>query len=111
MATAAALDARFAALAHPIRRQIVARLAEGEATVTELARPFELSQPAITKHLGVLERAGLITRGRDAQRRPARLRPEGIKDVAEWTEGYRRFWEETYERLDEYLQELKGEER
>ncbi len=109
-AATAALDARFAALAHPTRRAILARLADGEATVTELARPFSLSQPAITKHLGVLDRAGLISRGRDAQRRPARLRAEGLKDVAEWTEGYRRFWEESYDRLDEYLEELKGKE-
>jgi DNA-binding transcriptional ArsR family regulator len=105
------LNARFAALADPTRRAILARLAEGEAIVTELAAPFEMSQPAITKHLKVLERAGLIARGRDAQRRPCRLRAEGIKDVAEWTEGYRRFWDESYQRLDEYLEELKGKER
>jgi DNA-binding transcriptional ArsR family regulator len=111
VSTATALDARFAALAHPTRRAILARLARGEATVTELARPFTMSQPAITKHLGVLERAGLITRGRDAQRRPCRLRAEGLKDVAEWTESYRQFWEESYDRLDEYLDELKGKER
>jgi DNA-binding transcriptional ArsR family regulator len=110
-ATAAVLDVRFAALADPTRRAILARLAQGEATVTELAAPFTISQPAITKHLNVLERAGLISRGRDAQRRPCRLRPEGIKDVAEWTEGYREFWDESYDRLDEYLQELKGRER
>lgn len=106
----AVLDARFAALAHPTRRAILARLARSEATVTELARPFETSQPAITKHLGVLERAGLITRGRDAQRRPCRLRAEGIREVAEWAETYRQFWEESYDRLDEYLEELKGKE-
>jgi DNA-binding transcriptional ArsR family regulator len=105
------LDARFAALAHPTRRAILARLAKGEATVTELARPFTMSQPAITKHLGVLERAGLISRGRDAQRRPCRLRPEAIKDVAEWAVSYREFWEESYDRLEEYLRESKGEER
>lgn len=110
-ATAATLDAKFAALADPTRRAILARLAKGEATVTELAAPFTMSQPAITKHLKVLERAGLIGRGRDAQRRPCRLRPEGIKDVAEWTESYRQFWEESYDRLDEYLEELKGKER
>jgi DNA-binding transcriptional ArsR family regulator len=113
MATIAAkrLDARFAALAHPTRRAILARLSKGEATVTELARPFTMSQPAITKHLGVLERAGLITRGRDAQRRPCRLRAEAIKEVADWAEGYREFWDESYERLDEYLDELKEKER
>jgi DNA-binding transcriptional ArsR family regulator len=111
-ATAAdVLDSRFAALAHPTRRAILARLAEGEATVTELARPFTMSQPAITKHLRVLERAGLISRSRDAQRRPCRLRPEAIRDVAEWAEGYRQFWEESYDRLDEYLEELRGKEK
>ena len=111
MSTATAemvLDARFAALANPTRRAIVARLAEGEATVTELARPFSMSQPAITKHLRVLERAGLISRGRDAQRRPCRLQPRAVKDVADWAESYRRFWEESFDRLDEYLEELKG---
>ena len=108
--TADVLDARFAALADPTRRAILARLAEGEATVTELAAPFTISQPAITKHLKVLERAGLISRRRDAQRRPCRLQAEAIKDVAEWTETYRRFWEESYERLDEYLEELKRKE-
>jgi len=110
-ATAEVLDTRFAALADPTRRAILARLAKGDATVTELAAPFTMSQPAITKHLKVLERAGLISRGRDAQRRPCRLRAEGIKDVAEWTESYRRFWDESYERLDEYLEELKRKER
>lgn len=110
-ATAEMLDARFSALADPTRRAILARLRKGEATVTELAAPFTMSQPAVTKHLKVLERAGLIARGRDAQRRPCRLRPEAIKDVAEWTESYREFWEESYDRLDEYLEELKGKER
>ncbi len=110
-ATADVLDARFAALADPTRRAILARLTKGEATVTELAAPFAMTQPAITKHLKVLERAGLIARGREAQRRPCRLRPEAIKDVAEWTEEYRRFWEESYERLDEYLEELKRKEK
>ena len=111
MTTAAGtLDARFAALADPTRRAILARLSKGQATVTELAAPFTMSQPAITKHLNVLERAGLITRGRDAQRRPCRLRAEGLKDVAEWAESYRRFWEESYDRLDEYLGELKRKE-
>ena len=110
-ATAAVLDARFAALADPTRRAILKRLAKGEATVTELAKPFPVSQPAITKHLKVLESAGLVSRSRDAQRRPARLRPEAIKDVSEWTETYREFWEESYERLDGYLAELKRKGR
>ncbi|MGH2736680.1 MAG: ArsR/SmtB family transcription factor [Actinomycetota bacterium] len=110
-ATTEVLDARFGALADPTRRAILARLAKGEATVTQLAAPFTMSQPAITKHLKVLERAGLISRGRDAQRRPCRLRPEAIKDVAEWAEGYRKFWEESYDRLDEYLEELKRKEK
>ena len=105
------LDARFGALADPTRRAIIARLSRGEATVTELAAPFTMTQPAITKHLKVLERAGLITRGRDAQRRPCMLRPEAIKDVAQWAEQYRHFWEESYERLDEYLEELKRKEK
>jgi DNA-binding transcriptional ArsR family regulator len=109
--SAEVLDTRFAALADGTRRAILARLARGEATVTELAAPFSISQPAITKHLKVLERAGLITRHRDAQRRPCRLRPEALRDVAEWTETYREFWEESYDRLDEYLQELKRKER
>lgn len=110
-ATVEVLDARFAALADPTRRAILARLAKGEATVTELATPFTISQPAVTKHLRVLERAGLISRGRDAQRRPCRLQAEAIKDIAEWTESYRQFWDESYERLDEYLVELKRKER
>lgn len=105
------LDTKFAALADPTRRAILARLAGGEATVTELSAPFTMSQPAITKHLKVLEHAGLIARGRDAQRRPCRLRAEALKDVAEWTESYRQFWDETYERLDGYLEELKRKER
>ena len=102
------LDATFAALADPTRRGILARLALGEASVGELAAPFEMSQPAISKHLKVLERAGLIARGRDRQRRPARLQAEPLREVAEWAERYRRFWEESYERLDEYLEELQG---
>ena len=110
-AAAEALDTRFAALADPTRRAILARLARGDATVTELGAPFTISQPAITKHLKVLEHAGLITRGRDAQRRPCRLRAEAIKDVAEWAEGYREFWDESYERLDDYLEELKRKEK
>jgi DNA-binding transcriptional ArsR family regulator len=110
-ATAEALDARFAALADPTRRAILKRLAKGEATVTELAKPFRVTQPAITKHLKVLERAGLISRRSDAQRRPASLRPEAIKDVAEWTETYREFWEERYDKLDGYLETMKRKER
>ena len=102
------LDRTFAALADPTRRAIVARLAVGEASVTELAAPFEISLPAISKHLKVLERAGLITRGRERQSRPARLEAGPLKEVAEWTQRYRRFWEESYDRLDEYLEELQG---
>jgi DNA-binding transcriptional ArsR family regulator len=102
------LDHTFTALADPTRRAILSRLAAGEASVTELAAPFEMSLPAVSKHLKVLERAGLIARGRDRQRRPARLEAEPLREVAEWTEPYRRFWEESYERLDEYLDELQG---
>ena len=109
MATATEeLDRTFAALADPTRRAILARLAGGEATVTELAEPFDITLPAVSKHLKVLERAGLIARGRAAQWRPARLEAKPLKDVAEWTERYRRFWEESYDRLDEYLEELRG---
>ncbi|WP_410660901.1 ArsR/SmtB family transcription factor [Amycolatopsis sp. lyj-112] len=99
------LDVTFAALADPTRRAILARLAHGEATVTELAEPFAMSQPAISKHLKVLERAGLIARGRDAQRRPCRLLAEPLKDATEWLGGYRRFWDETFSRLDLVLDE------
>src|SRR5919204_6905800 len=102
------LDRTFAALADPTRRAILGRLAAGEASVTELAAPFEISLPAISKHLKVLERAGLIARSRERQWRPARLEAGPIKEVAEWAEGYRRFWEESYDRLDEYLEELQG---
>ena len=102
------LDRTFAALADPTRRAILARLASGEASVTELGEPFEMSLPAVSKHLKVLERAGLIARGRERQRRPARLEAEPLKEIAEWTERYRRFWEESYDRLDEYLDELQG---
>jgi len=102
------LDRTFSALADPTRRAILARLATGEASVTVLAEPFDMSLPAISKHLKVLERAGLIVRGREAQWRPARLEAGPLKEVAEWAEAYRRFWEESYERLDEYLEELKG---
>jgi DNA-binding transcriptional ArsR family regulator len=105
------LDATFAALADPTRRAILARLAAGEATVTELAAPFAMSQPAISKHLKVLERAGLVARGRDAQRRPRRLAARPLKDAADWLEGYRRFWEESFRRLDTLLDELKTKEK
>lgn len=101
------LDRTFGALADPTRRAILARLAKGEASVSELAEPFEMSLPAVSKHLKVLERAGLVTRGRERQWRPARLRATPIKEVAEWTDRYRRFWEERYDRLDEYLDELQ----
>jgi DNA-binding transcriptional ArsR family regulator len=102
------LDRTFAALSDPTRRAILARLATGEASVTELGEPFEMTLPAVSKHLKVLERAGLISRGRERQWRPARLEAGPLKDVAEWTEWYRRFWEESYDRLDEYLDELQG---
>src|SRR5436309_10358548 len=102
------LDTVFAALADPTRRAILARLASGEASVTELADPFDMSLPAVSKHLKVLQRAGLIARGRERQWRPARLEAGPLKEVAEWTERYRRFWEESYDRLDEYLDELQG---
>src|SRR5436309_11152921 len=102
------LDRTFAALADPTRRAILARLTKGEASVTELAAPFDMSLPAVSKHLKVLERAGLIARGRQRQWRPARLEAGPLKEVAEWAEGYRRFWEESYDRLDEYLEELQG---
>jgi DNA-binding transcriptional ArsR family regulator len=102
------LDRTFGALADPTRRAILARLAKGEASVTELAEPFEMSLPAVSKHLKVLERAGLVSRGRERQWRPARLRATPIKEVAEWTDRYRRFWDERYDRLDEYLDELQG---
>ena len=104
----AQLDRTFSALADPTRRAILARLSTGEATVTELAEPFEMSLPAVSKHLKVLERAGLIARGRERQWRPARLQAEPLKDVVEWVERYRRFWDESYDRLDEYLDELQG---
>jgi DNA-binding transcriptional ArsR family regulator len=102
------LDATFAALADPTRRAILARLAAGEATVTELAEPFDMTQPAVSKHLKVLERAGLVSRGRDAQRRPCRLEPRPLRAVTEWLERYRRHWQESYERLDALLAELDG---
>ncbi|AMV26612.1 Transcriptional repressor SdpR [Gemmata sp. SH-PL17] len=107
MATAR-LDATFAALADPTRRAILARLAQGEATVTELVAPFKLSQPAISKHLKVLEKAGLISRGRDAQKRPCRIAPEPLAEANEWLENYRALWEANFERLDDLLEELKS---
>ena len=103
------LDLTFATLADPTRRAILARLASGEASVKELAEPFEMTQPAISKHLKVLERAGLISRGRDAQRRPCKLEAAPLEDAAAWVEEYRRFWELRLDRLDEYLQELQNE--
>ena len=101
------LSTTFAALADPTRRAILARLAEGEAMVTELAEPFDLSLPAISKHLKVLQRAGLIEQGRQAQWRPCRLTPEPLRDVADWIGQYRRHWEESFDRLDKYLRELQ----
>jgi DNA-binding transcriptional ArsR family regulator len=109
--TAARLDATFAALADPTRRAILARLASGDASVAQLAEPFEMSQPAISKHLKVLERAGLISRGRDAQRRPRRLEAEPLGEATEWLERYRQFWEERFERLDDLLDELKTKKK
>ena len=105
------LDATFAALADPTRRAILARLASGQASVAELAEPFAISQPAISKHLKVLERAGLISRGHDAQRRPRRLEAVPLAEATEWLEGYRRFWEESFQRLDTLLDELKTDEK
>ena len=101
------IDATFAALADPTRRAILARLAEGEKSVMELAEPFEMSQPAVSKHLRVLEHAGLISRGRDGQRRPARLEPKALAEATGWLEDFRRLWERNYERLDELLAELQ----
>jgi DNA-binding transcriptional ArsR family regulator len=101
------LDLTFAALADPTRRAILARLAAGEASVTALAEPFAITLPAISKHLKVLERAGLIGRGRDAQRRPCRLQAAPLKDAAQWLEQYRKFWEESFDRLADYLGELQ----
>jgi len=103
----ARLDATFAALADPTRRAILARLATGEASVLELAKPFAMSQPAISKHLKVLERAGLVSRGRSAQRRPRRLEAKPLAEANEWLERYRRFWEGSFQRLDALLDELK----
>jgi DNA-binding transcriptional ArsR family regulator len=104
------LSTTLAALADPTRRAILARLSAGEASVTELAEPFEMSMPAISKHLKVLERAGLIARGRQAQWRPCSLQAGPLKEVADWLEHYRRFWEASFDRLDEYLRDLQSEE-
>jgi DNA-binding transcriptional ArsR family regulator len=101
----------FAALADPTRRAILARLAAGETSVTELAEPFEMSLPAISKHLKVLERAGLIARGREAQWRPCRLEAGPLKNAAKWLEHYRRFWEQSFDRLEEYLREVQKKEK
>ena len=103
-----ALDSTFAALADPTRRAILARLATGEATVQELAAPFDISLPAVSRHLKVLEGAGLITRGRDAQRRPCHLRAEALDDITAWVEQTRRAWEERFDRLEDYLQDLQA---
>ncbi|HLJ87252.1 MAG TPA: metalloregulator ArsR/SmtB family transcription factor [Candidatus Angelobacter sp.] len=111
MTSANTLDATFAALADPTRRAILARLASGEASVMELAEPFAMSQPAISKHLRVLERAGLISRGRDAQRRPCKIEAKPLGDANEWLENYRRFWEARFEHLDNVLEELKASEK
>ena len=101
------LSTTFAALADPTRRAILARLASGEATVKEIAEPFAMSLPAVSKHLKVLEGAGLISRGREAQWRPCRLEAGPLREVADWVEHYRRFWEESFDRLDDYLRELQ----
>src|SRR5580658_10968420 len=105
------LSATFSALADPTRRAILARLSLGEASVSELAAPFEMSLPGISKHLKVLERAGLIARGREAQWRPCRLEAGPLRDVAQWVEHYRRFWEESFDRLDQYLSELTAKKK
>ena len=105
------LSRTFAALADPTRRAILTRLTRGEASVNELAEPFDMSLPAVSKHLKVLERAGLISRGREAQWRPCRLEAKRLKDVAEWVGHYRRFWEESFDRLDEYLKEVQAKEK
>jgi DNA-binding transcriptional ArsR family regulator len=105
------LDATFAALADPTRRAILARLALGETSVTELTEPFQMSMPAISKHLKVLERAGLIDRGREAQTRPARLNPAALKTAADWIDEYRKFWEESFDRLGAYLQKLQADNK
>ncbi len=111
MQSTARLDAVFAALADPTRRAILARLASGERSVMELAQPFDMSQPAVSKHLKVLERAGLISGGRDRQRRPRKLEPKPLAQATKWLERYRRLWEGNYQRLDALLEELKAKEQ
>src|SRR5262245_34740417 len=111
MAHSQHLDATFAALADPTRRAILARLASGEVSVMDLAKPFAMSQPAISRHLKVLERAGLITRGRDAQRRPCRIQAKPLGQASGWLEKYRQFWEANFQRLDALLDEMKGKEK
>lgn len=106
-ATQTQLDLTFAALADPTRRAILARLAEGDASVNELAAPFEMSQPAISKHIKVLENAGLVSRGKDAQRRPVKIEALPLADAVGWLENYRKFWEQSYQRLDNLLDELQ----
>jgi DNA-binding transcriptional ArsR family regulator len=103
------ISSTFAALADPTRRAILARLALGETSVTKLAEPFEMSMPAVSKHLRVLERAGLITRGREAQWRPCKLKAEPLREAAGWLDEYRQFWEQSFDRLDDYLQRLQAE--
>jgi len=109
--TSEQLNTTFAALADPTRRAILARLALGELTVTELSKPFDMSPPAITKHLKVLQRARLIEQGREAQWRPCRLNPKPLKQASDWLERYRRFWEESFDRLDEYLRKIQLKEK
>jgi DNA-binding transcriptional ArsR family regulator len=109
--TADLLSTTFAALADPTRRAILARLSRGTTSVTELAQPFKMTLPGISKHLKVLERAGLIARGREAQWRPCRLKAAPLKNAASWLEEYRRFWEQSFDRLDDYLQELQNKEK
>ncbi|XEN32625.1 DNA-binding transcriptional ArsR family regulator [Ensifer sp. WSM1721] len=104
------LSTTLSALADPTRRAIIARLAAGEATVNELAAPFDMSLPAVSKHLKVLERAGLISRGRNAQWRPCRLEARPMKEIADWIEPYRRFWDASFDRLESYLQDIQGKE-
>jgi DNA-binding transcriptional ArsR family regulator len=105
------LSTTFSALADPTRRAILARLVRGETSVTELAEPFAMSMPAVSKHLRVLERAGLISRGREAQWRPCRIEPAALKDVDDWLERYRAFWEANFDRLDDYLREVQAKEK
>jgi len=107
MLSSSPLDATFAALADPTRRAIIARLTQGEASVMELARPFDMSQPAISKHIKVLENAGLVSRGKDAQRRPVKIEALPLADAVGWLENYRKFWEQSYQRLDTLLDELQ----